>query len=258
MPLDMLLRWFRRRAIRSSPFPVTWEGLLRRDFPRWNHLEESERARMRDEIRYFIAERYWEGCAGIEVTDRMKVLIAAQACMLLLHRPRERFANVSSILIYPNGYFASNGPTPLFGAPRVIGGQAMPVLGQAHERGPVILSWRHAEDGARDEDGQNLVYHEFAHKLDMMNGVVDGTPPLDSAIQARDWRQTMSSEFDDLRQTTRLGIPSVLRPYALTNPAEFFAVATEVYFERPDDLRDERPELFRVLDGYYRPTVPSR
>jgi len=263
----MLLRWLRRRSIRRQQFPAAWEAILERDFARWRSLNDADRSRLRDELRFFIAERYWEGCGGLAITDEMKVLVAAQACLLLLHRPQDSFSNVSSILMYPSGYFAPTGPVSIFGAPRVTHGGTMPVLGQAHDRGPVILSWRHARDGAAADDGENLVYHEFAHKLDMMNGPVDGTPPMDTREQAREWREVMSREFAALRESLLnspqhpglAGAPSVLRPYALTNPAEFFAVATEVFFERPDALRAERPELHRVMGRFFRtrPDSPS-
>ncbi len=227
----------------------------------WPGLTADEQAAIEDEIRFFIAERHWEGCGGLELTEEMQVIIAAQACRLLLGRPGERFANVTAILVYPSGYFAGPAqPGLMTGAPpRVVEGGGTPVLGQAYDRGPVILSWRHTLDGAlRDEDGENLVLHEFAHKLDMANGLVDGTPAMDSPAQARAWHEAMTNARDRLVNDLRIGLGAPLRPYALTNPAEFFAVATEVFFERPQAMREWDPDLYAALAGWYGQDPASR
>jgi len=221
----------------------------------WSTLTADEQLRIEDEIRFFIAERHWEGCGGLKLTDEVRAVIAAQACRLLLARPEDRFNNVSSILVYPSGYFT--GPTrqgimPGSGAGVInTGGQA--VLGQAHDRGPVILSWSHTLTGAvYGHDGENLVLHEFAHKLDMAAGPVDGTPRMESAKQAHAWHDAMTSAREHLESDLRIGLSPPLRRYALTNPAEFFAVATEVFFERPSAMFDWDAELYRVLAEWYR------
>jgi Mlc titration factor MtfA (ptsG expression regulator) len=257
----MIFRWLRRKLIRRAPFPPAWRILLHRNMRFWSGLTADEQARIEDEIRFFIAERHWEGCGGLTLTEEMKVIIAAQACRLLLGRPGERYANVTTILVYPSGYFTGPQPTPVLGGPstRVVPGGGTPVLGQAHDRGPVILSWRHTLEGAlMDEDGENLVLHEFAHKLDMANGVVDGTPAMDSAEQAREWHEVMTSARDRLAHDPRYGLGAPLRIYALTNPAEFFAVATEVFFERPQDMDEWDPDLYRVLARWYRQDPKAR
>jgi len=249
----MLIRWLRRRRIRRTDFPELWDSILFREFAVWGRLREEERARLRDELRFFIAERHWEGCGGLKMTERIQVLIAAQACLLLLGRPEDNFRNVSSVLVYPSGYFAAPPQTPVFGAPRVTNSAPAPVLGQAWERGPVILSWQHARAGAAvADDGQNVVYHEFAHKLDMLNGIVDGLPGLASRAEAQRWHAVMTEAFERLREARERGYPAPLRPYALTNPAEFFAVATEVFFERPHSMRDWDPDLYDLLRDYFR------
>jgi Mlc titration factor MtfA (ptsG expression regulator) len=255
----MFLRWLRRRRIRSRPFPPSWRLLLHRTTPFWERLTGDEQARMEDEIRYFIAERSWEGCGGLTLTETMQVVIAAQACRLLLGRPGERFAEPTTILVYPSGYFAGPTPTPILpgAAGRVMPRAGMPVLGQAHQRGPVILSWRDAEAGAlHDDDGNNLVLHEFAHKLDMDNGAVDGTPRMDSAAQAREWHAVLTAANERLAEEwasgAGFGPRPPIRPYALTNPAEFFAVTTEVFFEQPAALAEWDPDLYRVFAAWYR------
>jgi Mlc titration factor MtfA (ptsG expression regulator) len=255
----MLFRWLRRRRIRNTPFPPAWRRLLNDTNRFWADLSADDQARMEDELRFFIAERHWEGCGGLELTESMRVIIAAQACRLLLGRPGERFANVTAILVYPSGYFTGPAASSILGGgpPRIVQGGGTPVLGQAYDRGPVILSWQHSWEGAtNDADGENLILHEFAHKLDMANGPVDGTPAMESAEQARAWRETMAAArerlAEELRRGWSVGPRPPLRPYALTNPAEFFAVATEVFFERPDDLAEWDAELYGVMSRWYR------
>jgi len=255
----MIFRWLRRRRIRRTDFPELWDSILYREFAVWGQLREEERAQLRDALRFFIAERYWEGCGGLEMTERIQVLIAAQACLLLLGRPEDDFRNVTSVLVYPSGYFAPPQQNPVFGAPRVTNAAPTPVLGQAWERGPVILSWQHARSGAAvGDDGHNIVYHEFAHKLDMLSGVVNGMPRLGSRAEAARWHEVMTEAFAHLRQSREFGAPAPLRPYALTNPAEFFAVATEVFFEKPHSLESWDADLYDLLCDYYRQNPVER
>ncbi len=250
----MLFRWLNRRRIRRTPFPPPWRVLLHRTMRFWSCLTADEQARIEDEIRFFIAERNWEGCGGLELTADMQVIIAAQACRLLLGRPGERFENVTTILVYPSGYFTGAAQQSVLGGgpPRIQTAGGMPVLGQAHDRGPVILSWRHSLEGAIGDEGENLVLHEFAHKLDMANGVVDGMPRMESRAQAKAWHDAMSEARNRLEESLRIGLPAPLRPYALTNPAEFFAVATEVFFERPEALHEWDGDLYQVMADWYR------
>ncbi len=256
----MFFRWLKRRRIRRTPFPPGWRIILHRNMRFWSGLTADEQARIEDEIRFFIAERHWEGCGGLTLTEEIQVIIAAQACRLLLGRPGERFSNVTAILVYPSGYFARNPEQSVLGGPpRIQRADGTPVLGQAYDRGPVILSWRHTLEGAIvGDDGENVVLHEFAHKLDMANGVVDGTPRMDSPAQARAWHEAMSEASGRLAESQRLGLPAPLRPYALTNPGEFFAVATEVFFERPEELYDWDATLYDALAGWYRQDPRSR
>lgn len=257
----MIFSWLKRRRRERAlqkPFPSAWEEYLEKNFAYWSVLTEDERTRMRDLIRVLIAEKYWEGCAGLTLTDEMRVTIAAQACLLLLNIKHDYYPMLKSILVYPSGYFAPGQR----GAGGVMA-QSTPVLGQAHFRGPVILSWEHVKHGGKNpRDGQNLVYHEFAHKLDMADGVVDGTPVLESPEQLQRWVRVMSREFESLVNSTsgRGGYwgPTLLRPYGASNPAEFFAVATEVFFEQPRELRERHAELYDVLKMFYKQDPAKR
>ena len=252
----MLLRWLRdrrRRRLLLKPFPPAWEDRLAEQFAYWRRLPEDDRSRLRDLLRIFINERHWEACGGITLTDEMKILIAAQACLLILNLDAESYRHVRTILVYPTGYIA---PTERRSG-SLISESEQAVLGQAQYRGPVILSWQHVLEGSiNGQDGHNLVYHEFAHKLDMADGLVDGTPILHDRALFDDWVRVMAREYESLVGQVEgrhpMMQPSLLRPYGALNPAEFFAVATEVFFEQPRRLRDAHSELYDVLRRYFK------
>lgn len=198
-----------------------------------------------------LAEKHWEGCGGLELTDEIRVTIAAQACVLLLHRESEYYPRVTSILVYPSIYIASE--------ERSVGGGIWEEgeevrLGHTHERmGVIVLAWDAALHGSRAyDDGVNVVLHEFAHQLDFENASTDGTPALDSRQDYVSWGQVLGEEFERLRRLDAAGIRSFLDSYGATNPAEFFAVVTEFFFERPVELRARHPELYAELKGFYR------
>jgi Mlc titration factor MtfA (ptsG expression regulator) len=255
----MLFTWLknrRRRQLLATAFPAAWLKYLERNVPHYAYLSEAEQTKLRDDLRIFIAEKHWEGCGGLVLTDEIRVTIAAQAGLLVLAMPHEFFPQVPTILVYPRGFRASY---------RRQRGNFLEEqgyiaeLGQANYRGPVILSWADVLAGGRDaHDGQNLVFHEFAHQLDALNGMLDGTPALDGAAQYRRWRQIMTREFHRLRFDVDQGYPTLLDPYGTTNEAEFFAVATECFFERPVELADQHPELYELLRDYYRQDPAQR
>ena len=201
-----------------------------------------------------VEEKDWEGCGGLEMTDEIRVTIAAQACLLILNIEHEYYRRVTSILVYPAAYKTM----PSRGRDGVIReGQAN--LGEAWLRGPVVLSWDDARRGALDpKDGHNLVFHEFAHKLDMLDGAADGTPPLADQETLRQWVQTMTREFAALRDAAERGRKTVLDAYGATNPAEFFAVATECFFEKARQLRQRHPSVYELLKDYYQQDPAER
>lgn len=218
--------------------PAEWPGWLRENVAAWRHLTDSERAALLDIIRVLIAEKDWEGCGGLTMTDEIKVTIAAQAGLLLLGLTHDYYPNVHTILVYPAGYRLPQSD----GRP----GEPIhtPVLGHASMGGPVVLSWRSAKSGGLNaKDGRNLVFHEFAHKIDMLDGTVDGTPPL-KRRQHRQWFAVMTREFEVLRERRR---KKVIDLYGATNVAEFFAVIVEAFFEQPDRLARYHAELYAVM-----------
>ncbi len=247
------LRHARRARLLAEPFPAAWSPIVAR-LPFYAALDERGRARVRDDLRVLVAEKNWEGCGGLQMTDEIRVTIAAQASLLLLNIEHEYYKHVTSVLVYPAAYRTM----PTRGADGVVReGQAN--LGEAWRRGPVVLSWDDARRGALDpNDGHNLVFHEFAHKLDMLDGAADGTPPLDDADALRRWVATMTREFEALRGAAARGRATVLDTYGATNPAEFFAVATECFFEKGQALSRRHPALYRLLQDYYQQDPAAR
>ena len=235
-----------RRQILEQPFPEHWQSIVQR-LPFFRSLDERGQDRIRDDLRVLIEEKNWEGCGGLELTDEIRVTIAAQASLLLLNIEHEYYKDVRSILVYPSAYKTA----PSRDAVGVVReGQAN--LGEAWHRGPVVLSWDATLHGALDpKDGHNLVLHEFAHKLDMLDGLADGTPPMESSDQLAQWVRTMSKEFQKLRDAAESGRATVMDIYGATNPAEFFAVATECFFEKARKLKQRHPTVYECLKDYY-------
>jgi Mlc titration factor MtfA (ptsG expression regulator) len=255
----MVFSWFkgrRRKKLGEQPFPAAWTVHLERNFAHWGRLTPAERSRLEDIVQVLVEEKHWEGCGGLEITDEIRVTIAAQAGVLLLGMDHDYYDNVDSILVYPSGYSL---PRTASGPGGVVGDDALAVLGSAHYGGPVVLSWDAARSGGRDaRDGRNLVYHEFAHKLDMLDGVVDGTPDLDGADEVRAWARAMTAAYDDLRARANRGKKTLLDKYGATNVAELFAVATEVFFEKPAQLKKQYPGVYDVMLGFYGQDLAAR
>lgn len=241
-------RWAvaRREARRSEPFPDAWRALLERNVHLYRKLPPPLREQLHGHVHAFLHSKTFHGCAGFEVTDEVRVMIAAQACMLLLNRDTDYFPGFSTILVYPGSFMTRSvehdGP---------IAGMTEDVrAGESWQRGPVVLSWEDVVHGAQHEgDAYNVVIHEFAHKLDEENSHVDGVPWLEDASQYAQWSSVFRDEFEALR--ARGGSP-VLDEYGASSPAEFFAVATEAFFERPHALAERHAALYDALRRYYK------
>ena len=247
--LFLMFNWFRdrrRRRLLAERFPRDWLDILARNVPYYAWLPAAKQEQLRDDLRIFIAERQWFGCADLQITDEMRVTIAAQACLLTLNlRPKYYYERIKSVLVHPGPYRR---------APRKWSGfiDGAVLLGEAWHRSPIVLAWQSVLDGAADpHDGDNVVFHEFAHHLDGLDGDVNGTPPLDSREQYRAWDAVTLAEYQRLVRAAREGKPSFLREYGATNQAEFFAVATESFFERGPAMLRELPELYGILRDFY-------
>jgi MtfA peptidase len=240
----------RRDRIRSQPFSPAWLTTIQKNVPIFTGLPQADQRELQGHIQVFLAEKCFEGCGGLEMTDEIKVTIAAQACVLLLHRESDYYRRLISILVYPHAYVAKS-IEPIGGGVALEGETAR--LGEAWKDGVVVLSWDDVRQGASDlHDGHNVVLHEFAHQLDQEDGSADGAPILERRSQYVTWARVLSAEYDQLRRNTEQGRTDVLDEYGATNPAEFFAVATECFFEKPVQLRRKHPQLYEELKGYYR------
>jgi Mlc titration factor MtfA (ptsG expression regulator) len=221
-------------------------------------LNGEERERLEALIRVFCVDHEFEPAGGIELSDEVRVTVAAQACLLLLGLDTDRFRDVSSIIVYPSTVVRSG----VFASPVIAGAVTdapVPLLGEARPRGPVVIVWDRALAQARFPGrGHNVVFHEFAHKIDMADGAANGTPRMTDRESYRRWVEVCTREFEAVRQAAAEGTPTLLRDYAGTNPAEFFAVATEAFFDIPVSLEEARPELYGVLREFYRQDPAAR
>ena len=237
----------RRRRLLAAPFPYGWADILRRNVPPYRALSDAERRRLHGAVNVFLDEKRFEGCGGLEVTEEMRVTIAAQACLLLLNRPIAVYPRLRSVLVYPSTYVAGKGGVFVEDAP------ASTRLGESWTTGAVVLAWDSVKGGGLNfDDGHNVTLHEFAHQLDQADGAADGAPVLEARSAYRTWARVLSREYKALRRGVSRGARTLMRRYGATNPAEFFAVATETFFEKPRQMQREHPELFEELKRYYR------
>ena len=232
------LRERRRRKLRDAPLPEAWTAILAANAPFVAALGERDRAKLLGDLAVLLDEKHFFAAGGLVLDDEMRVTIAAAAARLIVHLDIDRYDAVTEIVVYPGAYRHPDRD----GA----------ILGEAHARGVVVLAWDAVRNGLRNtRDGHDTATHEFAHVLDARDGRFDGTPELRAREDYRPWAAVMQAHFDRLRAGDDT-IGSVLRDYGATNEAEFFAVATEVYFERPAMLRERAPALYAELDHFYR------
>ena len=240
----------RRNRLRARPFPNEWLKIIKNRVAFFVRLSATDQAELLDHIQVFLAEKGFEGCAGLGITDEIRVTIAAQACLLLLHRRTDYFPWLLTILVYPSTYLVEEN-RPVEGP--VWGEGKMSRLGETgRTMGSMVLAWDAVKSGAADpSDGKNVVLHEFAHQLDYENFAADGAPALATREQQMSWREVMRTEFASLRAADDTGIPTLLDTYGATNPAEFFAVSVEAFFERPSALRSRHPKFYAELQRYF-------
>src|SRR5829696_3370773 len=241
----------RRERVRAQPFPAHWRTIIDSNLAVFRRLPPHDQAELLGHVQVFLAEKHFEGCGGLELTDEIRVTIAAQACLLLLHRDTDYYPKLTSILVYPSTYVVP-GEYAVEGGVWEEGDE--PYLGHTQQNlSALVLAWDSALGGARAiDDGENVVFHEFAHQLDFESGDTDGTPPLESSARYASWARVLGAEFDALRHASESGSPTVLDDYGAENPAEFFAVATEAFFERPVELRAKHAALYDELRAFYR------
>ena len=244
--------WVRRRRARIAgrPFPQAWRRLLRRHVPLVARLPARQQLRLKGLMQVFLAEKPIIGCRGLRVTDEMRVTIAALACLPLLGAARGVYPELRQVLLYPGAFVVER---PVSESGGVLSEQRRVLAGESWSQGQVLLAWDEVRRGAATPgDGHNVVIHEFAHQLDQAGGPANGAPALPTAAAYRRWSTVMQNEFDALHWRLARGEPGLIDAYAATAPAEFFAVVSELFFERPVELAAGHPELYGELSGYYR------
>jgi Mlc titration factor MtfA (ptsG expression regulator) len=239
---------------RRTGLPSDGTEIVAQHLAVWPLLDEHEQRRLLQVTDELLSHKRWEAARGFVLTDTVRVVIAAQAALLVLGLSTDHYRQVSGIVVHPTTVQTTGvRPGPSLGT---VTSDPLPVLGLAQDRrGPVVLAWDQALAGAhRDETGHNVVLHEFAHKLDMLDGRIDGTPLVPRDIRA-EWVRVCTEVYDDLVA----GVPRPpMRWYGATNPGEFFAVATEVFFEQSRELAAYEPELYGVLARFYRQDPAAR
>jgi len=241
---------YRLKKALESPFPEEWVAILERNIAVYPSLPMELRLQLRKLIKQFLHQKHFSGAGGLEITDEMRVTIAAEACMLLVNRKTHVYPSLRYIIVYPAAFVVERSQGGVGG---VVNEGRKGVLGESWSNGKVILAWDNVLHGSRNfVDGQNVVLHEFAHQLDSETGSTNGAPVLAGDNSVRTWAATLSGEFAELQQDAWRGKRSLLDHYGATNPAEFFAVSTETFFEKPVQMARQHAELFEVLKRYYR------
>lgn len=250
----VLLAWFvprwRLSRVLARPLTDVQLGVIERNVAQYRGMPRDLRVELQRLVKQFLHQKTFVGCAGLEVTEEMRVTIAAQACLLLLNRPTRVYPGLHAVLVYPGAFLVPRRQQDEAG---VVTETRQDLLGESWGDGRVVLSWEHVRRAGLPPEGtHNVVLHEFAHQLDSESGSNNGAPFLGSPERYRSWSETLARDFALLRRDAYWGQRDVLDPYGATNPAEFFAVATESFFEQPHALAARHPELYAEFEAYYR------
>jgi MtfA peptidase len=248
---------WRRNRLDKQPFPSQWEEIIKRRLPFYERMPTELKLALQNRIKHFVADKRFEGCGGQQITDDVRVSIAAQASLLVLNRSSDPYDELHTILVYPSEFSVRHEHPDQSG---LVSDHAQVLAGESWNNGRIILSWDSVERGAADfADGFNVVLHEFAHQLDHQSGATNGAPLLNSRNAYQQWSTVLSAEFENLQKLAMAQdlvsyqerSKEVLDFYGATEPAEFFAVATETFFEKPVQLAERHPQLFEQLQRYY-------
>jgi hypothetical protein len=244
--LNRFQRWRQQHFLRKHGIALrTWEHCLAQ-IPAVARFDKNERHRLWELASRFLHDKRINGTQGLVVTDEMRVHIAAQACLLILNLGLDYFSGWREVIVYPGTFVVEHEEHDEDG---IVHEERREQEGEAWEHGPVILSWADAQPGI---GGYNVILHEFAHKLDMRNGAANGMPPLHSNMSRAAWTETFTRAYDDLEWQLEHHGDSAIDPYAAESPAEFFAVASETFFEVPHELHAAYPEVYAQLKLFYR------
>ncbi len=245
-----LLRNRRRSRLRSLPDDPSWTRVLEHRFVAFRRLPAEDRAELLAHTRVLLAEKRFEGCAGFEVTDEVRVLVLAQASLLLLHRETDYYPKLLSILVYPDAYIV---PVQYETGGGLVVEEEVDHIGESWDTGSLIVSWKDVLRGAAGQDrGCNVVLHEFAHQVDGETGETDGLPRIDDPELRERWARVFEREYDRLGEMADRRRRTFIDEYGASHPSEFFAVATEHFFMEPTQFAKRHPELYRVLAEFWR------
>jgi Mlc titration factor MtfA (ptsG expression regulator) len=245
-------RWRRQRILERAMLDAAlWRQTLDR-LPFLHGLTDDERARLRDTVVLFLHDKAIRGAAGLELDDGMRLMIAAQACILIMNLDVDYYRGWVEVIVYPDEFVPTIEYTDEDG---VVHREREARAGEAWLQGPVILSWA---DVAPGPDGVNVVIHEFAHKLDMLNGDANGCPPLHDGMSRDAWSRAFSAAYADFCRRTDTGEETAIDPYAAESPGEFFAVLSEAFFETPRTVRDAYSDVYDQLKAFYRQDPDAR
>jgi MtfA peptidase len=244
-----ILRAKRRRALRLRPLPDEWRQILEENIPLYNRVPEELKPQLHGLVHLFLNEKTFIGCGGQEIDESMKVIIAAQACILLLNRPTKVYPRLNTIYVYPSSYIVNEEQHE---DGLIIEGKEVR-LGESWHNGPVVLAWDSiAHAACAVHRGQNVVIHEFAHQLDQEDGEMNGAPLLNNLSARKAWAEVFEDEYEKLCEAVEYHQYTILDDYGTTDPAEFFAVVTEAFFEKPGLLHQYNPRLYEELETFYR------
>lgn len=248
--LNRFRRWRIQNLLRHSRIPQRlWERVVKDTLAQY-YLDQSELQKLRELASLFLHEKTINGAGGLDVDDYIRSVIAAEACLLILYLGLDYYDGWQEIIVYPDSFVISRSAQDETG---VVQEQRVVLGGEAWGRGPVILAWADAWPGARPHGkGSNVILHEFAHKLDMLNGVANGMPPLHADMDIKTWTKVFTRAYGDLQKQIIRHHRTRIDPYGAENPAEFFAVVSEEFFEVPVSLHDTHPELYGQLSLFYR------
>lgn len=246
--------WRRRRILRRTNLDLSLWNRVAGRFAFVARLTAEEEARLRDLTVLFLHEKQISAAGGLELDDEMLLGIAIQACILILNLDLDWYDGWVEIIVYPDEFVPRH---EYHNEDGVVETDDQSYAGQAWQRGPVILSWADVEY-AWVGDGANVVIHEFAHKLDMLNGDANGYPPLHAGMSRREWVDAFSEAYEDFCRRVDAGEHTEIDPYAAEAPGEFFAVASEAFFEVPDLVLEIYPKVYRQLAAFYRQDPAAR
>ena len=245
---SFIKNWRHNRIIRRSwVTDAQWAQAFSR-LPLLDRLTEAERLRLRRLVMLFLHKKTFSGTHGLVVSEEMALVIALQASLLILNMDIDCYDGWSEIIVYPGGFAPQRSVTDAYGVVHHAGDA---LSGEAWQRGPVVLSWD-ATATAGEIDGDNLVIHEFAHKLDMLTGSANGFPPIHVGMDGAEWNRTFAAAFEDFQEKARTGVEADINTYGASSPAEFIAVISEEFFERPQLIQDRYPQVYELLRQYYR------